>query len=111
MKKGRPATTLSVLAPAQAETVLAETILRETTTLGLRVHPVTRHEARREVRSVETPWGAVRVKLKYLHDKAIGATPEYDDCVAVARERGLPVAEVSEVAQRVARGEFLGEGK
>jgi uncharacterized protein (DUF111 family) len=104
MKKGRPATMLSVLAPAQAETVLAETILRETTTLGLRVHAVTRHEARREMRSVVTEWGEVRVKLKYLagSDEPVNAVPEYEDCAALAREHNVPVQRVHDEAHRLA---------
>lgn len=107
MKKGRPATTLSVLAPAQSETVLAETLLRDTTTLGLRVHSVTRHEARREMRTVETPYGPVRVKLKYLHDRPIAVTPEYDDCAALARQHNLSLPEISEVASRLAHDQFV----
>jgi uncharacterized protein (TIGR00299 family) protein len=107
MKKGRPATTLSVLAPAQSETVLAETLLRETTTLGLRVHPVTRHEARREIRTVETEWGSVHVKLKYLGGAPISATPEYDDCLEVSRRHDVPLARVTEAAHRVAEDQWL----
>jgi hypothetical protein len=103
MKKGRPATTLSILAPVQAEQVLADTLLRETTTFGLRVHSVTRHEARRELRMVETPFGSVQVKVKFLHDVPISATPEYEDCVARAREKNVPVADVTESAQRTAQ--------
>lgn len=103
MKKGRPATMLSVLAPAQAETVLAETILRETTTLGLRVHTVTRHEARREMRTVETPWGPAGVKLKYLGDAVVSAMPEYEDCLAIARKHGIPIQQVMEKVQELAR--------
>ena len=44
---------------AADESALAEVILRETTTLGVRVHPLRRrHEARRELREVRTPFGA-----------------------------------------------------
>ena len=109
MKKGRPATTLSVLAPVQAETVLAETLLRETTTLGLRVHAVSRHEARREVRTVETQWGPVQVKLKYLREAAVSATPEYEDCAAIAKRHDVPVARITDEAHQLARSQFLSE--
>ena len=98
MKKGRPAVVLSVLAPASRELELAEIILRETTTLGLRVRPVRRHEARREMRMVDTPYGAVNVKRKWLGDELIGIMPEYEDCRRLAKERDIPVRLVHEAA-------------
>jgi uncharacterized protein (TIGR00299 family) protein len=99
MKKNRPAVLLSALAPAARETALASVMMEETTTLGVRVHALDhRHEARREMQAVATPHGAVRVKVKYVGDKPAGATPEYDDCKALADARGVPVREVLEAA-------------
>lgn len=100
MKKGRPAITLSVLCPATHESVIAELLVRETTTLGLRVHPVTRHEAGRISVTVTTPYGDVRMKLKLYGGQIIGANPEYDDCKKLADERNLPVRVVYESAQQ-----------
>jgi uncharacterized protein (TIGR00299 family) protein len=98
MKKGRPAVVLSVLAPASRETELADLILRETTTLGLRVRPVRRHEARREMCTVDTPYGPVAVKRKWLGEELIGVMPEYEDCRRVAEQHNVPVRLVHEVA-------------
>lgn len=98
MKKGRPAVVLSVLAPASRELELAEIILRETTTLGLRIRPVRRHEARRELRTVDTPYGAVSVKRKWLGDELIGVMPEYEDCRRLAEQHNVPVRLVHEAA-------------
>jgi hypothetical protein len=99
MKKGRPGVVLSVIAAAEGEAAIADVLLRETTTLGLRVHPLTgRHEARREMRQVDTPYGRVGAKVKWLDDVAIGASPEYEDCARAARERGVPVRVVHEAA-------------
>jgi uncharacterized protein (DUF111 family) len=111
MKKGRPAVVLSVLAPAAHEVELSETILRETTTLGVRVHPVHRHEAARETASVESEFGSVTVKLKRMDGAIVSAAPEYDDCRLIAAERGLPVRQVHEAAivaaqKSVANGHF-----
>jgi hypothetical protein len=104
MKKARPATQLSVLCPAAREADLADLLLRESTTLGVRVHPVHRHEAERSVATVETAYGPIQVKVKWLHGRAIGVKPEYEQCAARAREHGVSVIEVQAAAQAAAHG-------
>jgi len=95
MKKGRPALVLAALVPGHLETVVCETILRQTTTLGVRVLPVTRrHEARRTFAHVATPWGTVHVKLKWLGHELLGLQPEYEDCLRLAQAQGVPLQEV-----------------
>ena len=91
MKKGRPAVILSALASLELEAILADLILRETTTLGVRVHAVWRHEASREFRTVESGYGPVQVKLKRLGDELLGVAPEYEDCQRLADAHGVPV--------------------
>ncbi len=91
MKKGRPGVVLSVIAPASLEAGLSDLLLRETTTLGVRVHAVRRHEAGREVRSVDTRYGPIQVKLKLIEGEIWGAMPEYDDCLRAAEAAGVPV--------------------
>ena len=94
MKKGRPGLVLSCLFPPQAQAGVVDTVLRETSTLGVRLHPVERQEAEREVISLLSPLGKVRVKVKRLGGKVLGATPEYEDCLRLAGERGLPLPQV-----------------
>jgi uncharacterized protein (TIGR00299 family) protein len=94
MKKNRPGTLLGVIAMRRDEAALAELILRETTTLGLRVQPIRRYEATREFRDLETEYGILRLKLKLLGDKVVQSVPEYDDCVRLADEKGISLAEV-----------------
>ncbi len=94
MKKNRPATKVSVIARLTDEHALSQALLRQTTTLGVRVKTVHRHEAARELRKVETPYGEAVVKLKILDGKVVGAAPEYDNCVALASQSGVPVAQV-----------------
>jgi uncharacterized protein (DUF111 family) len=103
MKKNRPATMLSVLCRPEDASELASLILRETPTLGVRYHAESRFKAVREVRLVETPWGKARVKLKLLDGEIVSASPEYDDCANLAREAGVPLAEVM-AAARAASG-------
>lgn len=99
MKKGRPAVMLGVLGTADAEGTLADIILRETTTLGVRVHALrSRHEARREMHAVETPFGPVAVKVKWVGDEACGAMPEYEDCRGLAEKAGVSLREIYESA-------------
>ena len=93
MKKGRPGTLLSVLAAQADESALATLLLRQTTTLGVRVYPVRRHIAEREIETITTPYGSVRVKLKRVDGQAVGAKPEFEDCrrLAAATDTPLPV--------------------
>ena len=90
---------LSVLCRPEDAKELATLILRETPTLGVRYHAESRFKAGREVRQVETPWGAVRVKVKLLEEEVVSASPEYEDCAALAREAGVPLADVLEAAR------------
>jgi uncharacterized protein (TIGR00299 family) protein len=100
MKKGRPAVLLACLArPEQAE-AMAAIILRETPSLGVRWSPAERLAAGRDWVEAATPWGPVRVKRKLLGDAVAGAAPEYEDCAAIARAHGLPLAEVYAAALR-----------
>ncbi|HEY8601604.1 MAG TPA: nickel pincer cofactor biosynthesis protein LarC [Thermomicrobiales bacterium] len=102
MKKGRPAILVGVLtSPIQAD-ALSDLLIRETTTLGVRRTPATRHKAGRSFATVTTPWGAVSVKLKSWRGHVIGATPEYDDCAALAKSSNLPIATIHAHAVRLA---------
>ena len=110
MKKNRPATMLSVLAPAAAEGTVVETILRETSTLGVRVQRVNRHVAKRDVLQFESSLGQARVKLKFLGEAILGVAPEYEDCHRLALEHGLPLQEVYRIVASEARTKHLGNG-
>ncbi len=94
MKKNRPATLMGVVARRQDEPALARLILTETSTLGMRVQPVYRYTAQREMKKVTTPYGEVPVKLKLLDGRPIQAMPEYDACAQLAAEKNVPLAEV-----------------
>ncbi|MFA5078111.1 MAG: nickel pincer cofactor biosynthesis protein LarC [Dehalococcoidia bacterium] len=103
MKKNRPAVMLSVLSPAAAETKLAETIMRETSTLGIRVRPVYRHIAGREMVEFESSYGKVRVKVKRFEDDIVSIAPEYDECKKIAAEKRVPLRDVYRTVEAEAR--------
>ena len=90
MKKNRPAILLSALAPAELETQLAEAILRHTPTLGVRVRPITRYGAHRDTIIIETEYGPIRLKRKYLSGQIVSQSPEHDDIAAAALTHNQP---------------------
>ncbi|MFA5400794.1 MAG: nickel pincer cofactor biosynthesis protein LarC [Dehalococcoidia bacterium] len=103
MKKNRPAVMLSVLCPADAESKLAETIMRETSTLGIRVRPVNRHIAGRDIVEFESSYGKVRVKVKRFDDEIVSIAPEYDECKKIAAEKHVPLRDVYRTVEAEAR--------
>ncbi|HSN91916.1 MAG TPA: nickel pincer cofactor biosynthesis protein LarC [Anaeromyxobacteraceae bacterium] len=108
MKKGRTGILLGALAREERRAAVSRAILLETTTLGVRRHRVERDELEREVVQVETMYGAVGVKVARLEGREVGAQPEYEDCAARARERGVPVKEVAAAALASHRGRRTG---
>ncbi len=98
MKKNRPATLLGVIARRSAEAAMAQLILGETSTFGVRVHPVRRYEAERTFQTVSTAYGDIPLKLKILAGQVVQAAPEYDVCARLADEHGVPLMQVYQAA-------------
>ena len=94
MKKGRPGHLLGALVPAALRGPVAELILRETPSLGVRAHAVERTVLERRQEPVQTPWGPVSVKIGRLSGEDVNATPEYEDCARLAREKGVPLKQI-----------------
>jgi uncharacterized protein (TIGR00299 family) protein len=99
MKKGRPGFTIRVLcADAQRER-LAQIILQESTTLGVRMHRVERVILPREEREVKTKHGPITIKVAFDREgKVINLMPEYESCRQVAEKRKVPLKEVYQEA-------------
>jgi pyridinium-3,5-bisthiocarboxylic acid mononucleotide nickel chelatase len=95
MKKNRPGTLLRVIARTEDQELLANTIFAETSTIGLRVYHAERRVRERHTRSVDLGYGTVRVKV--TED---GASPEYEDCRALARATGKPLRQILADTQR-----------
>ncbi len=91
MKKGRPGHVLHVLVPAGGEAAVAALLLAESPTLGVRRTEAARMVAGRDGADLDTALGRVRIKRKLLGGRVVDARPELDDCVRIARERGLPL--------------------
>ena len=110
MKKNRPGILLSVLAPRHLQQQMADLLLRETSTLGVRFRSVQRYEAEREVVPVETSLGTVGVKVKRLEGRVVGLAPEYEECRQVALAQGLPLQEVLQRVLQEAWAHFAPKG-
>jgi hypothetical protein len=107
MKKNRPGVLLSVLCPIERENDVVDVLLRETSTLGVRVREVARHEAERETLEFESSLGPAAVKVKRLPGRPPVVAPEYEACVRLARERDLPLAEVYRIVQAEALSQLV----
>ena len=101
MKKNRPAVKLTVLAHPERAAQLAAVVMRETSTLGVRTYRSKRLKCRRWQQHVVTPWGNVLVKVKEFAGER-RASPEYEDCLRVARTTGVPLTDVYRLVNAVA---------
>lgn len=94
MKKGRAATLLSALAATASAPALAERMIGETGTLGVRILPASRRLVERDVREVRTSLGLARFKVARLPQGQV-LRVEADDASRLAAEHGLPVDEAA----------------
>ncbi|HOW71736.1 MAG TPA: nickel pincer cofactor biosynthesis protein LarC [Phycisphaerae bacterium] len=100
MKKNRPATLLTVLASSDLRSVVENILFSETTTFGVRVHPVRRSKLSRSITTVETEFGPIPVKVGRRSGRVVRVSPEYEDCRAAAERLGRSLMEVMEAARR-----------
>lgn len=90
MKKSRPGILLTVLCPPNRRLACQTVLFRETTTLGIRYRTQQRVILQRTLQSVETPYGAVRVKVATQGETLLNVQPEYEDCATLAKENNQP---------------------
>lgn len=109
MKKNRPGTMLSVLTTPDKLDMLLATIFNEIATLGVRLHHLERRKLSREVISVETRFGEIKVKIGRLENKVKAISPEYESCREIALKLGIPLKEVYDEAKEMARKALSGE--
>jgi uncharacterized protein (TIGR00299 family) protein len=94
MKKGRPGIVMSALARPLERDAVAESLLRHTSTLGVRIAQFDRYELARDFITVAVTGGDVRVKRGWLDGELVNLAPEHDDCLAAATRSGSPVQAV-----------------
>lgn len=98
MKKGRPGTLLTILCDPAKVPALERLLLRETSTLGIRIHQEQRSCLSRSHQSVSTAYGEIRIKVGSLAKEEFNATPEFEDCRAAATTHNVPVKQVIQSA-------------
>ncbi len=98
MKKARPGHVLSVLVEGGKKETVVDTLMRESTTLGVRSYAVERTALERDWVEVETPWGRVRVKRGLRNGVVLNAHPEFEDCRKVAEAANVPLKQVMAAA-------------
>lgn len=104
MKKSRPGMMICVLCREEDKERLVRSIFRHTTTIGLRESTSARRVLDREMSSVETRFGSVRLK----RSRGYGTTRqkfEHDDLARIAREQGISIFEAAEEARRAQHDE------
>jgi uncharacterized protein (TIGR00299 family) protein len=100
MKKNRPGTLLTVIAPPDARERLTSVVFRESTTIGVRYREMLRECLDRETVTAETAFGAVRMKVARRNGEVLNVSPEFEDCARIAVERGVPVKDVQAAATK-----------
>ncbi len=100
MKKNRPGTLVTVVVPPPRREAVTAVLFAHSTTIGVRYQEMQRDVLEREIRSIDTPLGAVRFKVAARGGRVLNAAPEFDDCARIAADRRLPIKEVQAIAMR-----------
>lgn len=98
MKKSRPGVLLTVLCHPEKVAACETVLFRETSTLGIRRSSQQRTILKREIRTIETQYGPVQVKVAWREDAIINVQPEYEDCARIAQAQTIPWREVQRIA-------------
>ncbi len=98
MKKGRPGTLLTVLCNPAECAKFEQLLLRETSTLGIRVRQDRRICLDRAHTTVATAYGDIRVKVGSLDGAPLNIAPEFEDCRAAAARYNTAVKLVQQAA-------------
>lgn len=94
MKKNRLGTIITVIGPREKLKQLAQVLLLESSTIGLRHWEVGRIVLPRTVKKIRTKYGTISVKLAYLEGEIVNAAPEYEDCRRAADRHKAPLKSV-----------------
>ncbi len=100
MKKSRPGIKLTCICEPDKRQQMAETILEETTTIGVRWHLMERYKLYRDTKTTETSLGEIRVKVSKRGNDIIRITPEYEDLRAISRQQNMSVIKAFEVLEK-----------
>ena len=102
MKKNRPGQLVSVIADRARSEDLAELLMDETGTLGVREIPVSRHLSRRTTMTVPLQAGGKKFQVRLKKALTAGGSSqrgkvEYEDLRRISNETGLTIRELQKV--------------
>ncbi len=97
MKESRPGVILSTLCDQKLQSAITQILFTETTTIGVRSYPVQREMMKREIRSITTSLGTIKVKYAWYQDRLIKWKPEFQDCKKLAENNQLSLQEVHRI--------------
>jgi len=98
MKKNRPGTLVTVIAPPQHRVALTDLLFRGSTSIGVRYQEMSRACLDRAVEQVDTPYGRVRFKIARRDGEELNAAPEFEDCVRLAAEHHVSIKTIQAAA-------------
>jgi pyridinium-3,5-bisthiocarboxylic acid mononucleotide nickel chelatase len=98
MKKGRLGTLITILCDEAHALSLEHLLLRETSTLGVRIHHERRSCLDRTHTTVTTPYGEIRIKIGSRNNEVFNTAPEFEDCRTAAAKHNVPVKQVIQAA-------------
>lgn len=91
MKKCRPGIELSVLTNEALLGQVLDILFKETTTIGIRFQKVDRLTLKRQVETLGTPHGQVRIKKAMYKDEVVNIQPEFEDLKNIASKTGIAI--------------------
>ncbi|NNE65515.1 MAG: nickel pincer cofactor biosynthesis protein LarC [Pyrinomonadaceae bacterium] len=91
MKKGRPATLVSILCKPSEKEILVELIYTETPAIGIRTQNVVRECLKRDLEVVTTSFGEIDVKVARFRGRVVNVKPEFDQVKSGAKNQGIEV--------------------
>jgi uncharacterized protein (TIGR00299 family) protein len=106
MKKNRPGILLGTISEKDIVENIVDLLLKETTTLGVRIHEMKRCILPREEIQVSTKYGDVKVKIAKISGRITNISPEYESCRVLAENSGVSLKEVYQEASSATLNQY-----
>ena len=103
MKKSRPASKISVLSTERSRDIMTQVLLQETSSFGVRYYKVGRTVLEREIKTVKTSYGPIKIKIGKFNGRTLQASPEYEDCKKTSKTKKVPVRNIYDEAYSLAK--------
>lgn len=85
---------LTALVAPEKQELITDIIFAETPSVGVRTYQAERRMLDREIMSIKTDFGPIRVKVARQMGAITNLMPEYKDCVSAAKKQGVPLKAV-----------------